>query len=169
MRSVALLLAVACSCTTGQARTAHRAGEVALAGGLIGILADVVVAAAIPSHDNAILEVGLVFVPICLIGALTYAATDSYANQYDGAVRSEHSHSYDAAYELAREAKHAARRGDCAQVQAIEPRVRELDEVVYRKFLHDAIIKTCLAPAPPPVPAEPPATPTPPATVDPQP
>src|ERR1044071_9615566 len=104
MRSVAMLLVLACSCTTEQARPAHRAGEGALAGWLIGILADVLLAAAVPAHDNAILEAGIVFVPVSVLGALTYAATDSYVNSGDRAPpRSEHSRNYDAAYELARE------------------------------------------------------------------
>jgi hypothetical protein len=113
----------------------------------------VIVAEAVPGHDNAILDAGLVFVPIAVGGALTYAATDSFvtAEQDRGSTATDRA--YDAAFELAREAKHAARRGDCAEVQAIEPRVRELDTRVHRRFMHDVVIKTCLPPAPePPVP-----------------
>jgi len=152
MRAVALLACFACSCTVAQARSAHRAGEVALAAGLVGILGDVIVSAALPGHDTATLSAGLVLVPICVLGALTYAATDSYVNADRAQAPSARGRSFDAAYELAREAKHAARRGDCAEVQAIGPRVRELDEIVYRKFLHDEIIQTCLQPVAAPVP-----------------
>jgi hypothetical protein len=150
MRALALLVAFACSCTAAQARVAHRGGEIALAAGLIGILADVMVAELHPGPDNAVLGVGLVFVPISVGGALAYAATDSLVNADHERATTERERAYETAFDLARQAKHAARRGDCAEVQAIEPRVRELDEHVYRRFLRDDVIKTCLAPVSPP-------------------
>jgi hypothetical protein len=54
----------------------------------------------------------------------------------------------DTAMDLAKQAKHAARRGDCAEVLALEPRVRELDASIYRRFRNDLVIKTCLVPEP---------------------
>ena len=144
MRALALLVAFACSCTAAQARVAHRGGEIALAAGLIGILADVIVAEVAPGPDNTILDVGLVFVPIAVGGALVYAATDSYVNEDRERATTQRDRAYDAAFDLARQAKHAARRGDCAEVQAIEPRVRELDGEIYARFEHDDVIRTCL-------------------------
>jgi len=116
---------------------------------LFGLLGAITVAEIWPSHSKAATDVGIVFVPISVLGALLYAATDSTVNGADREpALTPRERAFAAAYELARDAKHAARRGDCAEVQAIEPRVRELDEVVYRKFLHDDIIKTCLSPRP---------------------
>jgi hypothetical protein len=141
------VLAFACSCTAAQARTAHTSGAVALAGGLFGILGCVGVAELAPSVKPEALGVGLVFVPISVAGALVYAATDSLVSGGP----TEHAltagdRAFATAMELAREAKHAARRGDCAEVLAIQPRVREIDERVYRRFLRDQVIRTCLAP-----------------------
>jgi hypothetical protein len=139
-----LLVAFACSCTAAQARRAHTGGAIALSSGLFGILGAITAAELVPSHSSAATGAGIVFVPVVVLGALMYAATDSTVNGDHEPVMTARERAFAAAYELAREAKHAARRGDCAEVQAIEPRVRELDEVVYRKFLHDEIIRTCL-------------------------
>ena len=147
---MALVLAFACSCTAAQARSAHTGGAVALTGGLVGILGCIAVAEAAPGISSDATRAGIVFVPISVLGALTYAATDAAVNASDRAqAQTASDRAYSTAYELARQAKHAARRGDCAEVQAIEPRVRETDERVYRKFLHDEIIRTCLAPVEP--------------------
>ena len=157
MRAAVAVLVFASSCTGAQARTVHRAGEITLAGGLFGILGTVALAEIIPSHQTGILDGGLIFVPISLFGALAYIATDAEVNAPREVALTPEERSFNAAYEIAREAKHAARRGDCATVQAIQPRVRELNERVYRRFLHEEIIRRCLAPtvdvpAPAPVP-----------------
>jgi CRISPR/Cas system-associated protein Csm6 len=162
VRAPALLLLAATSCTHAQASKIHRAGEVTLAAGLIGILATVAVAEAIPSEHSDILRAGVVFVPISLFGALAYIAVDSEVNQPRERALTPEERSFEAAMTIARDAKHAARRGDCAEVQAIEPRVRELNERVYRRFLHEDVIRRCLAPtvdvpAPAPVPVPLPA------------
>ena len=143
----ALIVVLACSCTSAQVRRAHAAGEVTAGGALVAMLAAVVLAEAVPSARSDLLDTGAVFVPISMLGALVYAATD------EGPAASEraaprHPASWEAAMELAKQAKHAARRGDCAEVQSIEPRVRELDSEVYRRFLHDDVIGACLGPAP---------------------
>jgi hypothetical protein len=156
MRAAVAVLLFATSCTGAQARTVHRGGEITLAGGLFGILATVAVAEIIPSHESDILRAGVIFVPISLFGALAYIATDAEVNAPQVALTPEE-RSFNAAFEIARDAKHAARRGDCATVQAIQPRVRELNERVYRRFLHEEIIRRCLVPtvdvpAPAPVP-----------------
>ena len=149
--AVVFTLALACSCTAAQSRRAHTGGAVALAGGLFGILGAITLAEVVPSTSHTATSVGVVFVPISVLGALAYIATDSAVNDADREqAQTAAERSYSAAYELAREAKHAARRGDCAEVQAIEPRVREMNERVYRKFLHDDIIRTCLGPQPTP-------------------
>jgi hypothetical protein len=165
-RCAALVLLAACSAR--QARTAHRAGEVATAGGLVGILASVAVAELVPSHSELFLGAGLAFVPVSVLGALTYAATDGML--HDPAPDVRPARARDLAFDLARQAKHAARRGDCAEVLAIEPRVRELDAGIYRRFRHDKVISTCLPPAPPD-PSEPPPAPvlSPPPAVPPDP
>jgi hypothetical protein len=146
---------LATSCTHAQASQVHRAGEVTLAAGLIGLLGTVALAEAVPSEHSTILRAGVVFVPISLIGALAYIAVDSEVNQPRERALTPEERSFEAAMTIAKEAKRAARRGDCAEVQAAEPRVRELNERVYRRFLHEPILQTCLAPpvAPPPEPA----------------
>jgi hypothetical protein len=140
MRLAVVLVA---ACTASQARTAHRAGEIAAAGGLIGIIGTVGVSYAFPGEQSTILNAGIAFVPITVIGALIYIATDGTVNTTSAPdVRADRTQ--DTAMELAKQAKHAARRGDCAEVLAIEPRVRALDPDIYRRFLHDDVIKTCL-------------------------
>ena len=156
MRAPAPLLIAwlgATSCTHAQASQIHRAGEVTLAAGLIGMLGAVALAEAVPSEHSTILRGGAVFVPISLLGALAYMAVDAEVNEPRERALTPEERSYEAAYAIAREAKHAARRGDCAEVQAAEPRVREMNERVYRKFLHEKIIRDCLGkPEPVPVP-----------------
>jgi hypothetical protein len=142
---LALVLCVAC--TASQAKTTHRAGEIAAAGGLIGIMATVGVSYAFPDDQSTILQAGIVFVPVTVIGALMYVATDATVNKTAHPDVSA-DRTRDTAMDLAKQAKHAARRGDCAEVLAIEPRVRELDAGIYRRFRHDEVIKTCLEPQP---------------------
>ena len=148
-----LALVLCAACTARQAHTAHRAGEIAAAGGLVGIMGTVGVSYAFPDDQSAILKVGIAFVPVTVIGALLYIATDSMVNtQAAPDVRADRTR--DTAMDLAKQAKHAARRGDCAEVLAIEPRVRALDAGIYRRFRHDEVIRTCLpadGAVPPPV------------------
>ncbi len=141
------LLAVAalCGCTTAQLHTAKRVGEWTAAGALFGMLGSVGLAEAWQSERGTILEGGIAFIPIALAGALVYAAADM--SEPPPEPPREHSHSWDAAMDLAKEAKHAARAGDCAEVHAIEPRVRDLDSDVYLRFVRDTVIRTCLGPA----------------------
>ncbi|HET9987550.1 MAG TPA: hypothetical protein VFQ65_03505 [Kofleriaceae bacterium] len=149
---------MATSCTHAQASQIHEAGEITLAVGLFGMLGAIAAAEAIPSHHTGILEGGAVFVPISLLGALAYIAVDSEVNQPRERALTPEERSFEAAMTIARDAKHAARRGDCAEVQAIQPRVRELNERVYRRFLHEEIIRRCLAPEPAtPAPEPPPS------------
>jgi hypothetical protein len=140
MRLAVLALA---ACTAGQARTAHRAGEVSAAAGIFGILGTVGLAEAVPGHDTTILHVGMVFIPVTVVGALVYAATDSTVNKSSRPEVSD-DRPRDTAMALAKQAKHAARRGDCAEVLALEPRVRDLDAGIYHRFRNDVVIKTCL-------------------------
>src|SRR5689334_5383731 len=79
----ALLVTLLVGCTQPQARRAHRAGEVATATGLIGMLVAGTTASLLPAHEDAILTAGLVFVPVALGGALVYIATDQKAMERD--------------------------------------------------------------------------------------
>jgi hypothetical protein len=145
MRSVALLLVVATACTTPQARKAHRAGELGAAGGLVGMLGAGITAAAVPSHDTEILTVGIAFVPISVIGALVYIATDDKANEDHGPMPTRRERRRAEAWELTKQAEQAARERDCAQVEAIDPRVRDLDlELHGVVFMRDVAIQRCL-------------------------
>ena len=146
MRAPALLLVLTTSCTHAQSSRIHTAGEVTLAAGLIGLLGAVALAEAVPSEHSTILRAGAVFVPLSLIGAFAYIAVDSEVNQPRERALTPEERSFEAAMTIAKDAKHAARRGDCAEVQAAEPRVRELNDRVYRRFLHEPIIQACLAP-----------------------
>jgi hypothetical protein len=151
VRAPALLLVLATSCTHAQASQVHRAGEVTLAAGLIGLLGTVALAEAVPSEHSSILRAGVVFVPISLLGALAYIAVDSEVNQPRERALTPEERSFEAAMTIAKEAKHAARRGDCAEVQAASLRVKELNEHVYLRFLHEPILRACLsAPEPEP-------------------
>ncbi len=149
MRAVALVLALN-ACTAAQARRAQRVSEIVAGGALVAMLGTIAIAAAEPGPNTTLLEVGALFAPIAIAGAAVYAGADSALSAPETAPASEHSRSWNAAMDLAKQAKHAARTGDCAQVQAIEPRVRELDGDVYLRFVRDKVIRTCLGPAPEP-------------------
>jgi hypothetical protein len=146
----ALVLVAVLSCSASQARTAHRAGEVIAAGGLIAMLGALTAAVLIPGPNPTLLEGGAALVPVVIVGAAMYAATDSSVNAPPPERVNEHTRTWNAAMDLAKQAKHAARTGDCAEVQAIEPRVRDLDSEVYLRFTRDVVIRTCLGPAPEP-------------------
>lgn len=145
MRFALVLVAAASAgaCTTGQVRTAHHAGEIMAGAGLIGIMGAVATAELVSDDHSAILRTGIVFVPVAVIGALLYAATDSTVNRPEAPDVSADRNA-DLAMDLAKQAKHAARRGDCAEVLALEPRVRELDVGIYGRFRRDKVIGTCL-------------------------
>ncbi|MFT3695139.1 MAG: hypothetical protein QM831_18525 [Kofleriaceae bacterium] len=122
-------------------------GEVTLAAGLLGILATVATAELVPSHDSDILRGGVVFVPISLTGAFLYAAVDAEVNKPTLYVPTPEERAFESAMDIAKEAKRAARAGDCASVQAAQPRIRDLNDRVYRRFLHESVIRACLDPA----------------------
>ncbi len=144
-RAVAVLLAVACGCTQTQARKAHRAGEVATAAGLIGVLGAGVIASLYPAEDDTIMTVGLGFVPISLVGALVYIATDEKANEDHAPTLTRRERNRAAAWDLTKQAADAAREQDCTQVQAIDPRVRDLDMDFHLSvFMRDVAIQSCL-------------------------
>jgi hypothetical protein len=145
-RVAALVALLATGCTTPQARKAHRAGEIATAVGLVGMLVAGTTASALPAHEDAILRAGLVFVPISVVGALVYISTDKEANQRDHTptlTRRERRRLE--AWELTKQAGVAAREKDCTQVEAIDPRVRDLDQDFHVVvFMRDAAIQRCL-------------------------
>ena len=149
MRRLAVLAALtftATACTTPQARRAHRVSEVVTAASLVGMLADGVTAAAVPSHDTEIIDAGIVFVPIAVIGALVFITTDRAANEPEsGPHLTRRERRRAEAWELTKQAATAARSADCTQVQAIDPRVRELDlEFHGVVFMRDVAIQRCL-------------------------
>jgi hypothetical protein len=141
-----LVATLACGCTSHQLRTAKRAGEITAASALFGILGTVVTAVLWDQYHRELLEGGAVFVPITLGGVGVYIAADSALGPDDTEEVPSHPPNWTAAMDLAKQAKHAAYRGDCAEVQAIEPRVRELDMGVYQRFLRDQVIRPCLGP-----------------------
>ena len=139
-----------CACTPHQARVAKRVGEITAGAALAGMLATIVVAAIDPGPDTELLAAGAVFVPITIGGAAAYVVGDSVLAPTENVPPPPaHGASWQAAMDLAKQAKHAARRGDCAEVQAIEPRVRELDDDVYARFERDQVIRGCLPAAEP--------------------
>lgn len=145
MRSLAVVALIGCGCTQTQARKAHRAGEIATAGGLVGVLTAGVVASLDPAHEDTIMAVGLGFVPISVVGALVYVATDSRANEDTGPTLTRRERNRATAWELTKQAAGAARERDCTQVQAIAPRVRELDTDLHVSvFMRDVAIQRCL-------------------------
>lgn len=145
MRLVAVVLLLACGCTQAQARKAHRAAEISTAGGLVGVLACGVVASLDPAHEDTIMHVGLAFVPVSVLGALVYISTDKRANEDHGPVLTRRERNRAAAWELTKQAADAARSQDCTQVQAIDPRVRDLDtELHVSVFMRDVAIQRCL-------------------------
>lgn len=140
-------MVVCAGCTTPQLRRARTIGEVSLAGALFGVLGTSV-AAVFDHRDRAILlDVGLACAPIALFGAGTYAVAQT---RLDDAQRepSLRERAQTSAMDLAKQAKRAARAGDCVVVQTIEPRVRALDEGIYLRFLRDPVIRTCREPRP---------------------
>ena len=143
-RSVALV-ALLSACTASQARKVQSVTQWTLAGSLGAMLATLTTAYAWPGENPVLLDVGLAFVPVAIGSAFAYAAVDGMVQNAEPPV-SERDRARETAWQLARDAKHAARAGDCAQVQAIEPRVRDLDQEIYGRFLRDNVIRTCLGP-----------------------
>jgi hypothetical protein len=151
MRSSALTLAIALwipiahGCTSRQARVAHRAGEIATAGGLIGVLVTGVGAALVPSQEDTLTTVGVLFVPVAVLGALLYISTDGAVNRDRGPKLTRRERNQLAAWELTKQAATAARERDCTQVQAIAPRVFDLDHDFHKVvFMRDVAIQRCL-------------------------
>ena len=138
-----VVVAMLSGCTVPQARKARTASEIALGSSLGGMLASITVAYFVPSEKGVFLDAGLAFVPVALASAAAYVVCDSLLQHTEEPV-DQRERARQTAWELAREAKHAAREGDCAQVQAIGPRVRDLDSEVYVRFLRDTIIRPCL-------------------------
>lgn len=145
MRALVLVVLLF-GCTQLQARKTHRVGEVATAGGLIGVLAAVTGAAIAPAHSDTLTNIGLVFVPVSLFGALLYIATDEEAREeHHGPVVTRREQRRETAWALTKQAADAARVEDCTQVQAIDPRVRDLDTDFHTVvFMRDVGIQRCL-------------------------
>ena len=140
------LLAIALvGCTSAQARRVQRVSELTLVGGSFGILGTSV-GAALDTHDRGALMIGgALCVPIVLISTIVYVAADRVIEAPREPYRNTRA---ETAMQLAKQAKRAARAGDCAEVQALEPRVRALDDSIYLRFLRDPIIRPCRAPPP---------------------
>jgi hypothetical protein len=141
-----LLLVAAIACTTTQARRAHRAGELATGIGLVGILGSVSAAALVPAHEDTLTTVGIAFVPVAVLGALLYISTDRAATSHEHArPLTRRERRLGAAWDLTKRAATAARSQDCTQVQAIDPRVRDLDADFHATvFLRDVAIERCM-------------------------
>lgn len=145
MRPLVLVVVLASACTQTQARRAHRVGEVATAAGLLGMLASVTIATAIPAREETFTTAGLAFIPVAVLGALLYITTDSLARRELERPLSRRERHRAAAWELTKRAASAARTEDCTQVQAIAPRVRDLDvDFHVSVFMRDVAIQRCL-------------------------
>jgi hypothetical protein len=148
VRSLALVVVACIGCASAQARKTRHVGEIGMAGGILGVLGCVVVGEA-DEHDRGVFILGGAGLSLVVVAsAVTYLVANAMVDDDPPRHRPmEHSPHYDAAMDLAKQAKRAARAGDCAEVQAIEPRVRSLDETIYLRFLRDPVIRTCRAPA----------------------
>lgn len=145
MRSLALLLTLACGCSAQQARRVHRVGEIGTAVGLLGMLGSVTTASVFPAHEDTLTTVGVVFVPVALLGALLFVGTDHLVDRPHGPTLTRRERHRRTAWELTKQAADAARSRDCTQVQAIAPRVRDLDhELHVVVFMRDVAIQRCL-------------------------
>src|SRR5206468_11399355 len=100
--AAAMAVAALPGCTARQARSAHRAGEVMTAGGLIGLMGAIALAEVDHDDHTAILHGGFAFVPISIVGALMYAATDATVNRPEAPTVSE-DRTRDTAMALAKE------------------------------------------------------------------
>jgi hypothetical protein len=138
----AIVLAFLISCTPAQAPRVHQVSEVALLVGVAGLLATGVAGAL--TRNNTVVHTDYGFVPLMIAGAAVFWISDRPARRFE---EEQAQQKFDAAFALAKAAKHAARAGDCAQVQAIEPQVAALDESVLRRFHHEPVIAACLTPA----------------------
>jgi hypothetical protein len=139
MRRLVLALVLESSCTPAQAPRVHRAAEIAIVSGIVAMVTAGIIAGI--TNNKLVAHSDYVFGGVTLAGAAGYWVSD---NEIQQLAREDAQRKFDAAFALARDAKHAARRNDCAQVQEIEPKVRALDPIVYRRFRHDDIIKACL-------------------------
>ncbi len=140
-----LVLAIAHGCTPRQVRTANRAGELATGAGLIGILVTGISAALIPSQEDTLTTVGIGFVPVAVLGALLYITTVHAGTPSREPKLTRRERHQLAAWELTKQAATAARVRDCTLVQAIAPRVRELDHDFHKVvFMRDVAIQRCL-------------------------
>jgi len=109
------------------------------------MLAAGITASAVPEHDKAIMTVGIAFIPISVIGALVFIATDDKANERVAPPLTRRERRRAEAWELTKQAATAAREYDCTQVQAIAPRVRDLDMEFHGVvFMRDVAIQRCL-------------------------
>ena len=80
-----------------------------------------------------------------MIGALVYIATDSKATEESAPPLTRRERNRATAWELTKQAADAARGQDCTQVQAIDPRVRDLDmDFHVSVFMRDVAIQRCL-------------------------
>ncbi|NVB77869.1 MAG: hypothetical protein HOV81_05690 [Kofleriaceae bacterium] len=146
MRGVVLCLALL-GCTQTQARKAHRAGEITTAAGLLGMLVSTTSAALTPAYEDTLIKVGIVFVPISLIGALVYIVTDDEAREVrrPAPLVSARDQAREQAWTLTKQAAKAARADDCTEVQALDPRIRDLDLDFHNVvFMRDVGIQRCL-------------------------
>jgi hypothetical protein len=150
MRSVVVAIAFASACTTPQARTTRSVAEASTAIALGGLLASIVAAQVVPDDAHEFTTIGVVFVPVSVMSALVYVVADSVvAKSPPESVTTRRERRRLVAWELTKQAAAASRLGDCSQVQALDPRVRDLDaELHLVVFMRDVAIRRCLAQAP---------------------
>jgi hypothetical protein len=149
MRSVvglALLALTACGPKQDQSPRTMRYAQMAIVGGLIGVLGTSLgVAATTGGTKDALIATDIGFGGVTAGALAVYLIADAY--DVEPPVESAQQRADDEAWQMTKRAKDAARAGDCERVKKIAPTVQAKDASFYDVvFMRDAAIQKCLKP-----------------------
>lgn len=144
MRCLALILALA-ACGPQKSPKTMRYAEITIGASLVGVLATSLAtsAAAGTGAKETLIGVDIGFGVVAVGALVTYLVADIYDEEPPS--QSAQSKADDAAWDLTKRAREAARTGDCARVKKIEPVVKAKDPSFHDVvFMRDAAILRCL-------------------------
>jgi len=144
VRCLAIILALAACGPQKSPRTMHYA-ELTIGASLIGVLATSLGAAATAGTGAKDVLIGADIGFGCAAGVAlgVYLVADVYDEEPKA--QSAQSQADEAAWDLTKRAREAARTGDCARVKKIEPAVKDKDPSFHDVvFMRDAAIQRCL-------------------------
>ncbi|MGE5184790.1 MAG: hypothetical protein ACM31C_22110 [Acidobacteriota bacterium] len=146
MRRWLAVLSLLAACGYRNAPRTMRYCEIAIVGGLVGVMATSAGAAATstnPAAKDAFIAADVGFGALAIGAVVVYLLAD--ASDVPPPAQSAQQRAQEEAWQLTKRAREAARHGDCGRVKKIAPAVKDRDSGFYDVvFMRDVAIQNCM-------------------------